>query len=396
MRVSTASFYEDAAINFNDMQAAIARSINKASTGIELTTPADNPSAAAQVLVTEQASALNKQYGINRQNAATALGSSDGVLSGVTKLMQSLSSQIVAAGNGTLNSSDRATMVQQFQSTLDQLMGKYLFSGSATGMAPYVATSNGAQYKGNQVPQFVQVDSSQQLAITVVGSSIFGNIQVSPHAYFGIANANNTSTATISSGAVVNSGAVTNDNYTIKFTSPTADDVTDSSTGQTVSTNNAYTSGAPIVIDGVQFNVTDGVAPNGVPAAGDQFSVQPGKQNIFQALTNIISALKQPLITAADQTNFSNSVAQANASINASLNNVLTVRGQLGNSLQQVTSLNSVGSTLDLSYQSTISSLRDANAAKVISQLAKEQITYQMAQKVFASTAQLSLLNMLP
>lgn len=398
MRMSTASLYDDAVRDFNNMQASIAKSMKQISSGNKLTSPADNPAAAAQVLITQQASSLNTQYGVNRQNAATSLNTADGILSGVTKLMQSLASQIVQAGNGSLNASDKATMAQQFQSQLDQLMnlanskdanGNYLFSGTATSTAPYSVSSNGALYNGNQVVQMLQADSSQQLAVTMAGNTIFGNIQVSPHAYFGTADANNKSSAAISFGTVTDSSAVTLDNYSITFTSPTTFDVTNTSTGASVSTGNAYTSGSPITLAGVQFTITDGAAaPDNVPAAGDQFSVQPGKQTIFQALTNMITALKQPTVTAADQTNFANSVAQANSSIQASLNNVLTVRGQVGNSLQQIASLNNVGDTVDLAYQSAISTLKDVNLAETISQLSQEQLAYQTAQKAFATIAQ--------
>ena len=71
------------------------------------------------------------------------------------------------------------------------------------------------------------------------------------------------------------------------------------------------------------------------------------------------------------------------------------MRAQYGNSMQQVTSLNSVGNTVGLTYQSTMSNLQDVNYAKAISQLSLEQFTYQAAQKAFASTSQLSLISML-
>jgi len=406
MRISTASVYENAATNFNNLQATIANSMEEVSSGVTLTSPADNPSAAAQVLVATQSSAVNTQFGVNLQNVTGALSSQDGILSGVTNLMQSLESQVVEAGSGGLNSSDRTSLATQFQSGLSQLMnlanstdsnGNYVFSGTAAGTVPYTATSNGAQYNGNQEVQQLQVDATQQLATTVVGSNIFGNIQVSPNAYFSIPNANNTSTATMSAGTVTNAAAVTNDNYSVTFTSPTTYSVTDTSTGAAVgAANQPYTSGSPITIAGVQFSVTNGAGATGVPATGDQFSVQPGKQNIFQVLTNVIAALNGPAGTAGDATNLANSIGQANTSISSSLNNLLNVRDQIGNSMQQAASLTNVGTTVNLAFQTTISNLQDTNYAQAISDLSEEQFTYQAAQKAFADTSQLSLITMLP
>lgn len=77
----------------------------------------------------------------------------------------------------------------------------------------------------------------------------------------------NTGTGTISAGSV-NSF---NDNVTIKFTSATAYDVVDNTTGATLAKNAAYTSGAPISYNGWTVNITNVGA--GTPAANDTFSI---------------------------------------------------------------------------------------------------------------------------
>lgn len=404
MRISTASVYQNATNNFNDLQSAIAHSTGQVSSGKSLTAPADDPTAAAEVLIASQASAINTQFGVNRSNLSGALNGADGVLAGVTNTMQSLSSQIVAANNGTLNAADRSSIAQQLQSGLDQLMslanstdsnGNYMFSGTAVGTPAYSVTSNGAVYNGNQSTQMLQVNTSQQLAVTQVGSAVFGNISVSPNAYFSTPSAGNSSTATMSNGTVVTPSALTNDSYSIAFTSPSAYSVMDTSTGATVSSNNTYTSGAAIVVAGVQFSVTNGSGATGVPAAGDQFSVQPGKQNIFQVLASAITALKQPATTSAASSNLANVLAQANTGIASSLNNILTARDQIGNALQQSATYDSVGSTVGLSLTTTISNLQDTKYAEVISQLSQEQFTYKAAQQVFAATSSLSLISLL-
>jgi len=404
MRISTSSIYTDAVDNFNLRQVNIANISRTISSGIKLNSPDVNPSASAQVLIATQAASVNSQYGVNRQNAKAALSTADSVLSGVTTIMQNLMSQVVAAGNGSLNAEDRRTLAAQFQNQAEQLLslanktdsnGNYLFSGTAAGVVPYTTSSNGAQYNGNQVSQFIEVGSFQQLAVTLVGSNVFGNIQVSPNAYFGFADANNSSTAVISNGSVTNLPAVTMDSYAIQFTSPTTFDVVNTSTNTTVSTNNSYTSGAPITIDGVQFTITDGSSGNGTPADGDQFFVQPGNQNIFQVLGTLANALKQSIGTPGDQTNLSNAVAQANTSIKAALGNVLTSRSQLGDGLQRISALNGIGDVMNISYQTRIGDLQNTDYPEAISQLAMEQFVYEAAQKVFFAASQVSLINLL-
>ena len=404
MRISTSSVYETAVNNFNDMQTSISKSLQQVSSGVSLSTPADDPAAAAQVLIVSQSSSINTQLGVNRQNASNSLNVADGVLSGVTTLLQNLKTQVVQAGDASLNATDRASIATSLQSSLDQVMslanstdsnGNYLFSGFSSSTAPFTAVPGGAKYNGDQGQRMLQVDTAAQVPLSDVGSNIFGNIATSSSAFFGTPGGANTSTATISAGTVANSAALTGNNYQINFTSATSFDVTNTTTGAAVSTGNAYTSGAPITFDGIQISVSDGTGANAAPAAGDQFSVQSGNQTIFKTLSDAINALKAPVTTAADRANLSASMAQANNNIDKSLANVLTSRNQFGNSLQQISTLNDVGSTVGLGYTTAISNLQDTNYAQAISQLSLEQFTYEAAQKAFASTSKLSLISML-
>ncbi len=78
----------------------------------------------------------------------------------------------------------------------------------------------------------------------------------------------NTGTGLISAGSV-NSF---NDKVVITFTSPTAFDVVDSTTGATLATNMVYASGGNISFNGWTMQITDGVGPTS-PAMGDTFTV---------------------------------------------------------------------------------------------------------------------------
>jgi flagellar hook-associated protein 3 FlgL len=409
MRISTSSVYQTAVNSFNNMQSAIASSIEQVDSGIALTNPSDNPAAAAQVLNLTQTGSINTQLGVNRTNANNSLAMADSALSGVTNQLQSLESKIVQAGDGTLSNSDRATVATGLKSSLDQLVGlanstdqngNYLFAGYSSSTAPYTETPGGATYNGDQGQRTVQVDTAQNVALSDVGSNIFGNIATSTSSFFGTVNANNTSTATFSAGTVSNAAALTGNNYSINFTSASSYNVTNTTTGATVSTANTYTSGSPITFDGISISVSDGTTATApattAPAAGDAFAVQSGNQSIFQTLNDAITALNQPVTTAGDHTNLANSLAQANANIQKSLSNVLTARAGFGDSMQQITNLNSVGSSESLNNASAISTLQNTDYAQAISQLSLEQFTYQAAQKAFASTSQMSLMSMLP
>jgi len=78
----------------------------------------------------------------------------------------------------------------------------------------------------------------------------------------------NTGTGLISAGSV-NSF---NDKVVITFTSATAFDVVDSTTGATLATNMVYASGGNVSFNGWTMQITDGIGPTS-PALGDTFTV---------------------------------------------------------------------------------------------------------------------------
>jgi flagellar hook-associated protein 1 FlgK len=86
------------------------------------------------------------------------------------------------------------------------------------------------------------------------------------------ATASNTGTALISAATVPNLAAWTRGNYTLSFTTPTAYKVTNAA-GTQVATG-AYTSGTPIVFNGVSVTLT------GTPANGDSFSINDNANGV--------------------------------------------------------------------------------------------------------------------
>lgn len=76
--------------------------------------------------------------------------------------------------------------------------------------------------------------------------------------------------ASVSTTAVTDDTALTFDDYEIRFTSGSQFDVVDKTTGSTLSSNNAYTSGGAIDFAGMRVTLADGASG---PAAGDVFKV---------------------------------------------------------------------------------------------------------------------------
>ncbi|NOY52379.1 MAG: flagellar hook-associated protein FlgK [Deltaproteobacteria bacterium] len=97
------------------------------------------------------------------------------------------------------------------------------------------------------------------------------------------ADSSNTGGASISTGTISDPTALTADDYEIRFTSSSAYDVVNTTTGTTVATGSGYTSGGNITdIPGITVVITDG---GGAPAAGDIFSVGINKTGMAKGIS---------------------------------------------------------------------------------------------------------------
>jgi len=147
-----------------------------------------------------------------------------------------------------------------------------------------------------------------------------------------------------------------------------------------------------VTFDGINLTLSNNP---GLPSPGDKFSIQPGNQNIFETLTDVINALKQPQSTAAAKKEFTADLTQASNNLDLSLNNVLTARSKLGVSMKEIDNLDSDGDAKSVAYKSDISAIMDLDYAKALTELAQQSTTLQAAQQSFIKTSELSLFNFL-
>jgi flagellar hook-associated protein 3 FlgL len=75
------------------------------------------------------------------------------------------------------------------------------------------------------------------------------------------------------------------------------------------------------------------------------------------------------------------------------LNNVLTANSAVGASMKEIDTSQTTGDSLGVSYQKTLSQLQDTDVIKAASDLARQSLALQAAQKSFMQVANLSLFN---
>lgn len=404
MRISTNFMFDSGVNQLGTLSSNLARTQMQLSTNRRMLTAADDPIASARALNVTQSQSLNEQYGVNRDNARSSLSQASLVLQSTTSLLHDVKTLAVNAGNGSMMPSDREALALELEGRLDDLFdqantadgaGGYLFSGFKSTTVPFTKTSSGASYIGDQGQRMLQVGSARQIPISASGAAVFENNTTGNGTFQTRPAAANTGSGIVSSGAVADATLLTGHDYEVRF-AVTADTppvttytIADITTGLDVTPAPLpWKAGEEIAFDGMTFTV------DGKPADGDVFTSRPSeKQSLFTTVTNLIGALRQPVVGAAGQARLANDLNEAHDNINAALDNVLSTQAVFGAHLKELDYLDSSGEDLNIQYESQLSDLQDLDMVKAISQFAQQQFTLEAAQKSFKSLSGLSLFN---
>ncbi len=167
----------------NYAQQAQDNAAQELSTGRRVNQPSDDPAAEAAMVQENSLSAAVDQYTANSDSLTDVLNTGDSTLSSVVTLLQRAVTLGVEGANGTNNQTDLNSIAAEVSTIQSQMLslantsyaGQYLFAGTATGTAPYVAdpTTGAITYVGNGSQNKVQVGTGLSVATNLPGSSIF-------------------------------------------------------------------------------------------------------------------------------------------------------------------------------------------------------------------------------
>ncbi|HEY9146998.1 MAG TPA: flagellar hook-associated protein FlgL [Thiobacillus sp.] len=117
---------------------------------------------------------------------------------------------------------------------------------------------------------------------------------------------------------------------------------------------------------------------------------QGGGQDMFKTLSDLITQLNTP-----GTTGLSAALTTADNNLVLALNNVSSVRASVGSRLQELDALDSAGSDKNLQYSQNLSNLQDIDYTQALTDLSKQQMTLEAAQKSFVQISGLSLFKLL-
>ena len=138
MRISTQMIYQQSNSDLTNMQGDILKLNKQISAGQTVLVPSDDPVSSARALDMTQTQAVNTQYGVNRNNANSALATVQGTLTSMVDMLTKLKSDVITAGNASYSNAERANMASEIKGNLNEVMGyanaqdglgNYLFAG---------------------------------------------------------------------------------------------------------------------------------------------------------------------------------------------------------------------------------------------------------------------------
>lgn len=398
MRLSTNTIYAQGTQSILDQQTRLSQIGQQLSTNQRINKPSDDPRGAAQLLDLQQSSQINDQYAATRSTAETQLSAEENQLNQVTQALDSAKQSLVQAGNGTLSDADRDSLANQLEGVYQQMLsaakgkdgnGNYIFAGFESGATPFTGSDGALAYSGDQGQRTLQVSSSRSMTVNDSGSDVFAATTANA-AYVATAG-DNSGSSTYTSLDVTNAGADDyGDTFELQFSVDGSGQTTYTVNGDD-SNRQAYKSGQPIALGGgLQTTI------KGDPADGDSYSFAKGAKsdnNILNALANTVTALGEPVDSETAQASLTNTINRANRQVDNSLDNVLSVRSNLGTKLNELDNLDNLGDTQSVTDDANISNLRDVDLASTISDFSLAKVALQAAQQTFMSVQQMSMFS---
>jgi flagellar hook-associated protein 3 FlgL len=378
----------------DSLESSLSQTQNQVSSGLNFTSPSQNPIAAGAVNNYDQTLAQSKQYTANGNSAQTSLQTEDTALSQLQSQLQSLRSLALEANSGTQTGEDLTAIAQQATQIQNSLLtlantqdgnGQYIFSGFATQTQPFSLTATGASYAGDQGQNQIQIAAGQTLASGDNGDVVFNQIKTGNGVFTVAANAGNTGSGVIGATTVTGTAGYTGGTFSINFTAANAYQVENAA--HVVVATGTYSPGQTITYGGAQVTLS------GQPAVGDYFNVTPSaNQSLFTTVQNLVNALQAGASGGASgNTNLNNGVAAALNNIDQAISQTSTVQASVGGRLNTITTQQSVQTSQQTQLQQSISSLQSLDYASAITSLDSQNTTLSAAMQAYTMTQGLSL-----
>lgn len=395
MRISTGQIYQNSLSALLEQQGQLMKTQQQIATGKRLQSPADDPAAAASLVGLSHSLQMTRQHQENIDVARTQLNQTESTLGRVNNVLDGIRERALQANNATMTASDRQMVAVEMRELQGQLVelansrnerGEYLFAGYQGKTQPFSIDGDGrVAYHGDDGQRFLQISGNRQMAVNLPGSGVFMAIPTGNSVFETRQDADNQGSAAISPGALTDPAAWDGGAYTLTFVDA-ENYVIEDSDGEPVA-QGEYVAGTPIAFRGIEFSI------DGEPEPDDSFSVSPvARQDMFTTIENMITALEQEGGSGSHVANATNSFL---VNIDHALENTQLQRARAGAQLKALDAQFESNADSIMRGEETRSGLEDLDFATAITEMTRQLVGLEAAQKSFMQVQGLSLFNYL-
>jgi flagellar hook-associated protein 3 FlgL len=436
MRIATSTIYVNQTVAIDNLEAQYQEQGQELSTGIALNEPSDDPTVIAQDLAVRNDSAVTTQVGQNLTGLNNLLSTTDSTLSSLTSILQSARNLAIEGASDAITSSQRSQIGDQVNQLLEQAIGlantqydgKFIFSGTAAppgsslvkalGNPPTaVSSANNIVQQNEQLPngQLVPTNVTLQQAFNLNASN------GSPSVFQMLIRLRDTledGETTDESSAQINlSDESVKPTTTIGDLESTAPPILSTPLASVGNGNVAFSITSSLAATGQNFIFTVGESMQNVVAQINSFTASTGVTADFNYQTQRLQlndVANQPFFvsdapaaaglatgnftsafllasTGDVVTNLSTQLGDIDNSLTVSLN----AAGQIGATVQTVSSLSEIESTRGENDTQVQSNLEDTDIAKVTSQFSLTQTALEAAYETTTRLEQNDLFDYL-
>ncbi|AEX51763.1 FlgL family flagellar hook-associated protein [Rahnella aquatilis CIP 78.65 = ATCC 33071] len=119
-----------------------------------------------------------------------------------------------------------------------------------------------------------------------------------------------------------------------------------------------------------------------------------GESDIFKTIDGALTALKTPSANFTSDTEYTDAIDKANRGLSNSLNNVLSVRSELGTQMDELDNLDTLGDNREVANSTKLSNLVDTEWTSAISTYTLQQVALQASYKTYSAMQGMSLFQM--
>lgn len=183
-RITTLMTTESVLANINSVQDQLATTEQVLSTGKSINQPSDNPYGASLAVQLQQDLSGLSSYSSNVTDGTAWTSAASSALTNIQSIVQRAQELVVEAANGTQSPADLAASGDEINQLIDsvkqaantQYNGQYIFSGTATGTAPYASGASDT-YLGNSGAVTREIGPNSSVQVNADLSSLLGNGQ---------------------------------------------------------------------------------------------------------------------------------------------------------------------------------------------------------------------------